>query len=290
LEKAGLAVAIAEVRDIPHQLKTTAKGFHQVWHALGGSQVGKLMAPKNVADHFLNHQFGWVPFLKDLSDFSNVIQNSVEYASRIANENNHWVKRKAILVNDFTSQVIDKGVGLRVIPNNDYVYGLLSGDPTFEITKDVLVYATAMGKYKYYRPEFDRDLAGYYSIWAAARREATMLGLRVNPSNIYKATPWTWAIDWFTHFGRNVDRINDILEDSVAFKYLFLMHHRLETYTFSQTLPLKDGGTRTLVWTRVIECKQRVEGASPYGIDLPWRDLSARQLAILGALGITRIK
>jgi hypothetical protein len=115
-----------------------------------------------------------------------------------------------------------------------------------------------------------------------------MSGLRVSPSNIYKAIPWTWCIDWMTHFGDNITAIDDMLLDQIAYKYLYLMHHHLETTTLKQYLPLKTGGNITLEWTRVNECKQRAVGLSPYGFDLSWSNLTPRQLAILAAIGLTR--
>lgn len=297
LEKAGLAVALAESRDIPGMLKTTAKGFHGAYKALGGLFGGvksvkryavPLMSPRSVGDQFLNHNFGWVPFLKDLSDLDHLIRNSVDITQRLTRENDKWVKRKGILVNDFTSQIIDRGTGLKVIPSIDYVYTLLTKDPTYEISRDVLTYSVAVGRSKYYRPEFDSSLADYSSVWMNIRRAQIEAGLRVSPSNIYKATPWTWAIDWFTHFGQNVDVMNDAILDSVVFKYLYLMHHRLETITLKQRLPLKDLGDVTLSWSRVIDVKQRRESDTPYGFGLSWSGLSPKQIAILAALGVTR--
>jgi hypothetical protein len=108
----------------------------------------------------------------------------------------------------------------------------------------------------------------------------------VNPSNIYKATPWTWAIDWFTHFGHNIDQMQDQL-DNIAFKYLYVTHHKITQYVFTQHLPLKDMGVQHLTWTRVNETKQRREADSPFGFGLSWSQLSANQIAILAALGVT---
>lgn len=82
IEQGGLFVAIAELKDVPRMLMTTAKGFHTLWtlsglgigRAINERQLGRhlanwRMAPKVASNHFLNHAFGWVPFVKDVSAF-----------------------------------------------------------------------------------------------------------------------------------------------------------------------------------------------------------------------------
>jgi hypothetical protein len=47
-------------------------------------------------------------------------------------------------------------------------------------------------------------------------------------------------------------------------------------------------GPVTLQFQRVLSTKQRELADSPYGFNVPWKDLSLRQWAILGAIGISR--
>jgi len=110
----------------------------------------------------------------------------------------------------------------------------------------------------------------------------------LSPSNIYKAVPWTWLIDWFTDFGSVVDRLQDIGLDGIASKYLYLMRHDFREVVLKQTLPFKNGGAVTLEFNRVTDVKIRRESDSPYGFGLSWGSLSPKQLAILVALGVSR--
>lgn len=290
LEKGGAAVALAEARDIPRMLSTSAGTFHDIWRSFGGSGKGWKQAPKKASDHFLNHQFGWIPFLSDISKFADIFENAHIYNSRITRENGKWVRRKAILRNaEPAYRKIDGNIGQRCEPKGGIfsVPTMFNEQPTWECGEETSTYITASGLFKYYRPEFDFDSPDYHSAWSLAMRQMTLYGARVSPSNIYKATPWSWAIDWFTNFGDIVDRANDWAYDSIVAKYLYLMHHTVRRMVLTQTLPFKSGNV-VLQWRRIIDIKRRAEASSSYGFDLSPNSLTGRQIAILAALGISR--
>jgi hypothetical protein len=161
-------------------------------------------------------------------------------------------------------------------------------NPTWEIRMREHSYVTAVGSYKYYRPEFDDSLPDYNSAWNSINRDLTIFGLRVTPSNIYRATPWTWLADWVTDFSTNIDAMTDIAIDAVAARYLYVTRHQATEQILTQTLPFKDG-TISAPWSISWNEKARNGASTPYGFGLSWNLLSPRQLAILAALGITRM-
>jgi hypothetical protein len=112
-------------------------------------------------------------------------------------------------------------------------------------------------------------------------------GFRINPSNLYHATPWTWAIDWVTDLGGHIDRLDQIYLDNVACKYCYAMQRQIKMRTFYVVIPWLDGDVN-LSFSRLIETKQRDEASSPYGFGLDWSQLTPMQMAIAGALGISR--
>jgi hypothetical protein len=167
---------------------------------------------------------------------------------------------------------------------NDYFNGL----PTWEVTEEIQSHAYAVGRFRYYLPEFDASKPEYFSAWNTGMRQLTLYGMRVSPSNVYRAIPWTWAIDWVTNVGDHVDFLSDMATDSVACDYLFVMQHVTKTMKVHQILPFKFSGLQELTFSRVIETKQRQKGGGPYGFSLTWDQLTPRQVAIAGALGIRR--
>lgn len=295
LEKAGLSVALAEARDIPRMMQTSARGFHDIWKSIGGNSVTPLMQPKKLADQFLNQQFGWAPFISDLRKFDNVYQNSGRYIDEITRKNNMWTKRVKKIKYDETSKLITRNYTLGCFPVGQYIESLMirrlvNGNLCYGVNELHEVIKTDVwceGSFKYYRPEFDRNLAGYDSAWNGMQRQMMLYGARLNPSVVYKATPWSWLIDWFINVGDVIDRANDWAYDSMVSKYIYLMHHYTREVKFLQTMHLISGD-KTLEWVRSCEVKRRQQADNPYNFCLTWSALTARQLAILAALGISR--
>lgn len=296
IEMGGLAVAIAEIRDVPHMLKTTAKGFSDAWnliHKLNPRVRDLAVMPKKASDHFVNHNFGWVPFVKDLS---NLCDNVIKVDSRIDHlmaNNGDWHRRKAILVNNSETVKIyeDTGYHVGVYPTNTtYLQSCLTGPPTVQTWRNKWSYAEGVGSFRYYQPYLDQRSPESQGMLGPLRRQLALHGARLTPANIYRAVPWTWLLDWVSDSGHVVNAINDWAVDGLVAKYLYLVHHQILTYSYKQITPFNaaSGGTQTLNWDRVIDVKQRKEAESPFGFGVHWDDLSPKQLAILGALGILR--
>jgi hypothetical protein len=300
IEQAGLFVAIAEIRDIPHMLHQTAHGFHQIWTLMGGSGITKVMTPKNIAGQFLNEQFGWIPFINDINQTLSGIINYADRVQRLADENGQWIRRQATLVNNEEKNLIAKGDYGRCYPCytsffDDFYQIDGTGHymkPSWEIWEETTTSARAVGQFRYYLPEFDKSTDHFMDKLNQVRRMIDIFGLRISPSNIYKAIPWTWLIDWVTSVGASLQALQDETLDHMAAKYMFLSHHKTTKTVFRQLLPFnsQSGGPQTLEFTQLVDVKQRKEASSPFGFDLDWSQLSPRQLAILAALGLSRSK
>jgi len=289
LEQADGFVFLAEGKELGPMLKQTSQSLSEAWKTMGGVTAFKRniitqMRPKKIADDFLNYQFGWKPFLNDLRKFDNLIQNSVKYADKIRRDNGRWVRRKVTLGDNTTFRLLNAGTGVSLSPGlaNDY----FESTPKWELYESERTHVYAVGRFKYYRPEFDVP-EGQLDVWNAVMQAITMSGLRPTPSNVYQAVPWSWAIDWMSNIGQHVDYYSDVWADSLACEYFFVMQHRVVTRKFRQTLPFPTG-LKVLEFDRVIDSKQRQSGLGPYGYSLTWDQLTPRQLAIAGALGISR--
>lgn len=286
LEKASLFVFLAEMRDMPRMLRTTASGFHDVWKSMGGNASKEMMQPKKIANQFLNKEFGWAPFIGDIKRLQAAYFASAKYIKHLSLINGKPTRRRSLLVDTKTEVRMASGTQCIITPALDSHF--FSTTPTWEVVEEVQTLVTASGKYSFYRPEFDTSLNEFNSLWNQMQRNLMLYGLRISPSNVYRATPWTWLIDWFSNVGDHVDLITDMSVDSVVNHYLYLSHRRQTVRKFRQILPFRQTGTMTLEWQKVIDAKQRVESGSPYGFSLSWDDLTPRQLAILAALKLSR--
>jgi hypothetical protein len=146
----------------------------------------------------------------------------------------------------------------------------------------------AEGSFRYYRPELDPNHDSFPGELAQAKRLLLLYGARINPAVIYRVMPWTWLIDWFTGLGRNISILNSAYEDQVAARYVYIMCHQKVKVSQTGTIFFQSGDHR-INWDRFYETKFRESADSPYGFSLPWSGLTPKQLAILGALGISRV-
>jgi hypothetical protein len=297
IERADAGVFLAEGRDLPRMLKTTAQGFHEIWKSLGGNTKLPFLHPKKVADQFINGQFGWLPFIGDLQKFYDTFKNSDEYVTQIERDNNQWIRRVRN-VKDITSLThhpreylpwaypvgeMDAPLLLkRTIDGHSNVYGIT--DFTSFTREDEWFVAS----FKYYLPAFDKSKSYHDDWYGKANRLLALYGARINPSVIYRATPWTWLGDWVTNIGQHITYLNSVAYDNLCSKYAFLMKTTsvVNQANVSVFMP-PPSGDRRMFWTQEIVVKQR-RAASPFGFNVDVNSLTPRQLTILAALGVSR--
>lgn len=299
LERGGLAVALAEAKDGKRMAKTSLgliREFASLYKSFGGNGAQKILSPRKAADHFLNHNFGWVPFIKDLEGVIDNLADRHARLERLRFENGKWIRRRAILVNQTGEELVPSwsGAGINGYwPANVYpLTDCYTGSAAWRFSRKYTTYASSVGAFRYYLPYFDSQSPDYNGIWNGIQRDLKLHGALLNPVHVYKATPWTWMIDWFTDTGRTISALNDQYLDNIAASYFFLSHRDLQEIRCEQYLPFNSasGGVKTIVWTRVIDVKQRKRADSPFGFGPSWESLTPKQLAILGALGLTRSK
>jgi hypothetical protein len=299
--------------ELPGQLRTTAKGFSAAYQALIGESIGStirgafsnsayrrslrrqarrnLFMPKAIADQFLNEQFGWVPFIADMKDLYKAYQRQSGRFRSITKENNQWVHRRGTIRNTRSEQIIEEKDDFA-----GYVYPTLTssfyrGSGSF-VTSTLSVEESqrvwAMGKFKFYAPEFDMSNRASEGTYGDVMRLVHYYGVNVSPTVVWELTPWTWVADWFSNAGNVIDNVTASVFDRLVSQYAYVMCSTHREAVNKSTIHLREGDV-SCTWRQVIDIKDRVE-AHPYGftVDGSIADLSARQLAILAAIGITR--
>ena len=315
VEKASAAQFFYELRDLPGMLRTSAHFFKQQWentrliHDLPAGarpeatrrvthafEAGVKMLPKEAADHFLNHNFGWVPFINDLTKFFDTYQRTNEYVEQLTKSNGNWQGRRAAIDHVITVGKIGNRVySQRVQPSGFRLDSVLkpvtvdgiSCTGFCDITQTFELDVWAKGSFKVYIPEFDDNLLTFGSQVTSIGRLLRIYGAHINPSLIWRITPWTWLVDWFVSIGRNIDIINDQFFDKIPCRYLYLMGKSSRRIVSNHMFSTWQGW-HSLNWERSLSTKQRILADSPFGFDLRWDQLTPKQWAILGAIGITR--
>lgn len=130
-------------------------------------------------------------------------------------------------------------------------------------------------------------------LWSRARQAEqnmnALFGLRINPQLLWELAPWSWLVDWKTNVGDVMTNLSAFSRDQLVLRWGYVMATETITDTHSVRCGLRGYEGRTLSESFTTVVKKRVK-ATPYGfgLDPDWKDFSVRQLAILGALGVTR--
>lgn len=309
LSNAGLGQAIAEMRDLPKMLSTTSRGFSSIWNGIrntfdttrGAAAASRFrlkgdvrrygrQAPKAASDQFLNQQFGWVPFLGDLMSVYDTYQNARKLKAQISRDNGSWIKRRRVDHKLESQQVVYHRTDHPGCQPYGYPFTTMYDATSFDYSVTLLETTEVWyeGQFKYYRPEFDWDSDKSKGLIAALRREMAIYGADLDPVLVWKVTPWSWLADWFTNAGDAIQRAQDWATDQLVSKYFYLMHRRRRFFVLNARFKTIDGKQHSYFWFRSADIKRRMVADSPFEFSLDGGDLSPRQLAILGALGISR--
>lgn len=278
--KHSLGQALVESKQIPSMLKQTAGQFAYAWKHMGGRRFLK-NTPKRVADEFLNTQFGWTPFLGDLRSLRQLIDKTDKTAENFKRNNNQWVRRAGTVTTESAAEIVKQSTTTSAHrPARLYPWTPASGDTgsyTVEYIRDKKVWFTA--RYKYYIPELNTPNWKSYAI-------RHMYGLRLTPTLIYELTPWSWLIDWFSNIGDVLANAEATIDDGLVSKYAYTMSQTTSRFVVTSTI---NGLGLAHAWEFATSLKHRGT-ALPYSFGYSNVDLSEWQMAILGALGISRLR
>lgn len=251
----------------------------------------KTRALRGAGSEYLNYQFGWLPLINDIQKFANSVNRFEQIWSQYERDAGRLVRRSYRPDPETTTTVTISGPPVRVWPG-DMEFSSSTSGMVVTTTTTVETRRWFSGAFTYYLPD-----RGSRDALSAFRRDAQklnhLLGLLPTPDMIWSATPWTWALDWFTNVGSVISNLSDKLTDSLVLPYGYVCEHitkSVETSSTGGTLRRSNSTSSEmprLYLCSVRETKQRIQ-STPYGFGLTWEGFSPSQMAILAALGITR--
>lgn len=273
---ADMGVFLGEFKDIPRMLKGTAKFFHDAWRAMGG---GLSKPSKALANHWLNIQFGWLPFINDLRKAYKTYRNLDSQLQRIKRYNGRWQRRGGSIIDDTVSERISSSATATAhwptLATKQYVNPSIPG--SYAMSKVKITRAWFEGAFRYWIPDVE-------SVYWSRRAVVELYGLMPNPALVWELTPFSWLADWVSNVGDVLSNMDNGWADNLAARYAYVMKSVEvigELESFVNLIPAKLHHT----WTFPISWKTRA-GASPFGFGLTGSNFSARQWSILAALGV----
>ncbi len=291
--KAKVARAIIEARQLPHMFFKHTRDYTK--RVLKGQHSFNGLA-KNTAREYLNSIFGWQSFLNDVKQ---VIQGVLDYEQnveeivdslRLRDGIDHTSKHtEGYVFQDRTSSTFDSGPvasSLYPVLNSNFYPTLTGGRYTTDTTTKIDYWFSA--KWKYVIEATLTDSGGYYiPDDVRARLKRVLFSFEMNPATFWDVMPWTWLIGWSTNVSTNLHNLVDPLLPEQAAEYAFIMgsheteNRTIATQVFTGGVTVQRSCTRTTTW------KMR-KTASPFGFGIQFASLSAKQIAILAALGISK--
>jgi len=238
---------------------------------------------KAAGSEYLNAQFGWLPLVKDITKFGEAVVHADDLLSQFERDSGKRVRRSFGLPTETT-------ISTDVLSSNTPVFGptqtyMSSGFGVLTRTREVKKDRWFKGCFTYHLPSG----CGSRKKW---QRNAVLakhvFGIDLNPDVIWQLTPWSWAIDWVVNAGAVISNLNDFASYGLIMPYGYVMEtvSVTDTYTLSGLeLYRNKPYVAVLQITRVIKKRRK---ANPFGFGISWDGLSPSQLAITGALGLSR--
>ncbi len=286
----GMGQFLGELRDLPKPLDLAnwqaivRNARHETRH-LNFDKISR-----KAAGEYLNHVFGWVPFIKDLQDFARVVQMHAPLMRKYASDSGHNIHRSYYFPDDVTTTVSsstnEPGRPVLVDP-------LYSKKGRIDRTQTTTSKKWFKGTFCYYLPpveDDDNDFVKFINKTKTAEAYANkLLGIRPTPDLIYKLTPWSWAADWLTTSGDVVHNWSAFANDGLVMRHGYIMETKssVDSRVLSGLELSGQGPVPTCIQTFESENKRR-QRATPFGFGVLETSLSKRQWGIIAALGISR--
>lgn len=237
---------------------------------------------RGAGDDYLNVEFGWKPLISDVRKLARAVIKSEEILDEYEKNSGKLIHKRY----DFPVKLeIQEHTWGQYIPVprlefGFYKFGKWYGDLTW--TDKVRTRQWFSGCFTYYFPPRGDSMRAT----ASARK---LLGVELTPATLWNLAPWSWAVDWFANVGNVLDAFDNLTTDGLVMPYAYIMEEKShEKVWTNRGVEYKSyEGPQTFTQTYVTTTKVR-EAATPWGFGFDMHNMTARQWAILVALGLVR--
>lgn len=267
------------------------------------SLKGRLSILKDAGGDYLNYQFGWLPLVSDLKGILDVLRNSSEILQRMPQQGRpirrSWALPPRIESEQVTSDYaqIRSAVAWIVDPSTPGYF-----NPSGSGSLAYNAYGNGLVIKRLYRKQW---FAGAYTTFLPLGVDFTqftaqfdlLTKIKWTPQTLWELAPWSWLIDWSSHIGDSIASNELAADKNLHIHYAYAMEHTaLEVSSFFDFVPGAAAGEYYLsgmnsdkfyAYSKTVS-KRRIR-ANPYGFTTGGLSgLSAQQIAILAALGLSR--
>lgn len=243
-------------------------------------------ASRDAAGEYLNVQFGWVPFLRDIVDVISTIRNASAIIKRYADGSGKVTRRRYTFPVERSVTTLDMTQVGSYYGNPAVTYSTwYASKGTLLRTVETVRERWVSAAFTYYLPDADSISGKFGNAFQIANK---LYGLQLTPDLVWKVMPWSWLVDWFTSAGSVVRNWSAFSNNNLVLRYAYLMEKTTITTTYSLTGASLIDGQSLNCSQSIVSCTKLRRRANPYGFGIKETELSAFQWSILAALGINR--
>lgn len=282
---AGLGQFLGELRQLPtkftlHKWKPEARRYLDGWRQAGRNANSARKFSVRAANDWLNLQFGWLPFVKDILDFAIASKDADKIIRQFQRDSGKVVRRSY----NFPMEVGDNDTSV-------YPFGRY-GEPapqTFLVkTPGQLVTTRRTSSKRWFKGAFTYYLPKN-KLLAIEAKANQLFGLRITPELLWKLAPWSWAIDWVNNTGDVIHNWSAFTNDGLVMKYGYIMETKSASTEYLLAGLELEGVQGTVSPNQVLlQVNKTRQRATPYGFGLDPGGFSDRQWSIIAALGISK--
>lgn len=232
-----------------------------------------------IGSEYLNYQFGVLPFISDIETIAGTFRSADDlWRQYLAGSGKPRRKRFGFPETIETSVEGPFPVIFGPHPSVGVHYG------TWTVLTVLRRKVWFSGLFKYAVPDnsVGRAMSKLHYLYG--------IGLQGAPATAWELLPFSWLADWVGNTSTILTNTDAFLTDGLVMPYGYIMEETTETkwiqlehsYDLGPFPPVSYWGLETVRKKRL--------GASPFGFDIDWPNLSAKQLGILAALGVTRVQ
>jgi hypothetical protein len=232
---------------------------------------------ESLAEDYLNVEFGWKPLVSDLEQVVKSVRKSQEILKQYHRDAGRLVRRRYDFPAEISSSTVTSSTYAR-------------GPNIWLIDPGVCTKTTINSKETWFSGAFTYTAmaaSDMNQIERAGEYCDQILGIELNPQVIWDLAPWSWAVDWVTNAGDIMNNVSMMAQDGLVLHHGYIMEHSVREIDVIWTGNIHYPAQSIILGQQMIsEVKQRY-GASPFGFGLLNSAFSAKQVAIMAALGLT---
>jgi len=272
----GLGQFLGELRDLPRAINP------MLW---AGKTKRFQQLAQNGSSEYLNVQFGWKPFVEDIIDTLQTLENHQSHIASYASRSGQHIRRRRTVLESRTTPVTTVIAASNAGPNPTPTT-VASGGSLRKITHQTRR-VWFSGAFTYYLPEIDGSISSYYKRYSAYAHK--LYGVSLNPHLLWQLAPWSWAVDWFTNTGHVIRNWQAFTNQGLVMHYGYVMEEKIlgEDY-WLQGYKMSSCSSPSIIDTRYEVSRVRRQ-ATPYGFGLNPASFSPFQKGIIAALGINHL-